>query len=235
MGRAKAKAKPKGSPAVVVSEGQTLLTSMCPGFGQWPQGYAGVPPQGGIPPQGAMPQATPVYMPIPQGAMPQAPPGYMPMPQAPPGYMPMPAGASGAAPQLAGGSVDAGDGGGVNASRRSRSRSRGPRFPAVPRFQDDSTKLSTTYKAVGAPHIHGKIRCFPKKLRASMITCCNAELWAMVLLSQLKKKISTCSCFAPPRSHHSHLPGTLPQRRREPFGRWSRSNTARSSKGTHHD
>ena len=77
----------------------------------------------------------------------------------------------------------------------------------IPTFPDDDTKLSTAYKTVGALHMSGKTRCLPRKFRASVINCCNPDLWSMVLLSQLDEEdldflfycVTLISPLTPPR------------------------------------
>ena len=69
--------------------------------------------------------------------------------------------------------------GGVRNRSRSRSRS-----PGVQKFPDDSSKLSTAFKALGASARFGKQKVTPHKFRCSLITACDKTQWPMLLLSQ---------------------------------------------------
>ena len=62
--------------------------------------------------------------------------------------------------------------------------------PGVPRpiYQDDARKLSTTYKALGIPHVHGVKRVTTKKFRSTLINACNSDEFSMVKLSQLSEE-----------------------------------------------
>ena len=165
---------------------------MWPGFGQPVPGYPlGMPQYLGMPMYPGMPHMPPGYPPMmpgythPMAAMQGAPAGLPPMS--------MPSGAT--SPHAALGMPGLADSARGDAAVRgaaglakSKSRSRTPL--KIPKKDDDKTKLSTSYKTIGATWSHPddgkqKNRFFPKRYRTQLIEACDPDRWPVSTLSQL--------------------------------------------------
>ena len=64
---------------------------------------------------------------------------------------------------------------------------RGPSLglPPVPRYDDDGSRISNSYKTLGLEHLVGKTRCTTLKFRISLITSCNADEYPHLRMSQV--------------------------------------------------